>query len=148
MTYDNTKFEAAFTAWLDANVDIGFGEHYAGDLLDDFCEFLAESGMMKRSPGRVIFGKQLRLHGGFERRKALGLTYWSGLTLKKPRPTRPKRYGKTVVEEAEEAREREEIENSRLADRSPEGREAMLAKFHADMAEEDRKREELNNESM
>lgn len=148
MVYDNTKLEAAFNAWLKANVAVGFGEHYAGDLLDDFCEFLAETGMLKRSPGRVVFGKELKRHGGFDRRKSGGLTYWAGLALKKPRALSPKRYSKTVVADAEEAREREEIRLNEEADRSPEGRQALVDKFHKDMAEEDRKREELANETM
>ena len=50
MTYDNTKFEAAFTAWLDANVDIGFGEHYAGDLLDDLRQLRSGSDQHLSGP--------------------------------------------------------------------------------------------------
>ena len=84
MVYDNTKFYAAYDAWLEQNVEQGFGEHYSGDLLDDFCEFCRETKMMKRSPGRVVFGQKLR-ESGFERRKLLGLTLWSGLELKKQR---------------------------------------------------------------
>ena len=92
MVYDNTKFYAAFDAWLDQNVEQGFGEHYAGELLDDFCQFCKETKMMKRSPGRVLFGKRLA-EKGFEKRKVLGLTHWSGLMLVNERvAVRPKRY--------------------------------------------------------
>lgn len=144
MVYDNTKFHAAFDAWLDQNVEVGFGEHYGGDLLDDFCEFCRESGMMKRSPGRVVFGRRLR-EKGFDRRKSLGLTHWSGLALLKPRLTKPKRYKKTVDDEAEAIQERERI---RLRDdfkKTPEGRKEFLDHFRDDMAEEERRLKELED---
>jgi hypothetical protein len=140
MSYDNTKFHAAFDAWLDQNTDVGFGEHYAGDLLDDFCSFLAETKMMKRSPGRVVFGRRLA-EMGFDRRKSLGLTYWSGLSLKKPRSTTPKRYKKTVTAETREASERESIKLEKAKATSPLARKQYLDKFRADLdAEEERVR--------
>jgi hypothetical protein len=147
MVYDNTIFNAAFKAWIKANVDIGFGQEYAGDLLDDFCEYVAEMGMMKASPGRVVFGRALA-GAGLEKRKSLGLTNWIGLKLKKPRITRPKRYSKTLVEEATEAREREEIQTEIKRRKSPEGQQEALAEFHQKMAEEDAAREALENENV
>lgn len=136
--YDNTKFEAAFAAWLEANVEVGFGEHYAGDLLDDFEAFLAETKMLKRGPGRVVFGKELAKHD-FENRKRYGLTYWSGLTLKNP-PKKdalaPKRYART--REAQERRF-QEIEAKRKEiefDNSPEAQKARLAAFKAELKKE------------
>jgi hypothetical protein len=136
--YDNTKFEAAFAAWLEANVEVGYGEHYAGDLLDDFDRFLAETKMLKRNPGRVVFGRQLSTLD-LEKRKRYGLTYWSGLTLKTP-PKKdalaPKRYART--QEAQERRFRE-IEAKRKEiefDNSPEAEQARLAAFKAELKTE------------
>lgn len=94
--YDNTKFEIAIKNWLKACCKKGFGEEYAGDLLDSFIKYCKRSKDMKRSPGRVVFGKELaRL--GFDRRKLAGLTYWSGLALRKaPKKTAVRRYKKTT----------------------------------------------------
>jgi len=138
MTYDNTKFYAAFDAWLEQNVEEGFGEHYAGDLLADFCEFCKETKMMKRSPGRVAFGRRLA-EKGFDKRKYTGLTLWYGLELKKPRLMKPKRYKKTVEEAVEANTEREFIERQEQLKNSPEGRKLALDKFHEEMKEEEKR---------
>lgn len=138
--YDNSKFEAAFAAWLEANVEIGFGEHYSGDILDDFEQFLSETKMMKRGPGRVVFGRQLAAQG-FDKRKRYGLTYYSGLSLKNP-PERdalaPKRYARTRA--AEEARfiRQQRVQQSTEFDTSEEAEKARLAAFKRELASETR----------
>ncbi len=139
MVYDNTKLDAAFDAWLDANVDQGYGTHYAGDLLDDFDEFLMETKMLKRNPGRVVFGRKLG-EAGFERRKYLGLTHYDGLTLKKPRISTPKRYKKTVESEAQENADREDITRVDDRNKTPESRKKYIDDFHQKMQDEDTKR--------
>ena len=140
--YDNTKFEAAFIAWMAESVEIGFGEHYAGDLLDDFDRFCAENGLLKRSPGRVAFGKMLRLQGVFERRKRLGLTYWSGLKLLRP-PKKdalePKRYALTRAAQDELDRKRMEIKAQEEYETSGESEAARLAAFKAETERETRR---------
>ncbi|MCZ6501861.1 MAG: hypothetical protein O6945_05015 [Gammaproteobacteria bacterium] len=146
MTYDDTKLNAAFAAWLDQNVEQGFGDHYAGDLLDDFEEFLAETKMMRRHPGRVIFGRKLG-EAGFGKRKYLGLTYYYGLTLKKTRLSKPKRYQKTVDADAQEVTDHEEIQRKKDHEKSPEGRKDRLREFHKNLADEDAKREQHEAES-
>ena len=138
MVYDNTKFYAAFDEWLAQNVDVGFGEHYAGELLEDFCEFCRETGMMKRSPGRVVFGQHLA-EKGFERRKLRGLTYWSGLALKTPRGVMPVRYASTLEAAREEVQEQEKIRLREQARKSPEERRKMLADFRRELDEEERR---------
>ena len=145
MVYDNTKFYAAFKAWIEQNVEVGFGEHYAGDLLDDFCEFCDETKMMKRSPGRVVFGQRLSEHGGFERRKHLGLTYWSGLKLKKARILKPKRHAKTVDEEVEDEQERLMEHTRDDVKDTPEKRRAALDKFHQELIEEEERMKSLED---
>jgi hypothetical protein len=89
MVYDNTKFNAAFDQWLSSDcVTRGKGEHYAAELLADFNEFAQGNGLMKRSPGRVVFGRRLGQEG-FEKRKLAGLTYWMGLKLTTEREVNP-----------------------------------------------------------
>lgn len=145
MAYDNTKFHEAFDQWLNENVEVGFGEHYAGDLLDDFDEFIEDSKVMKRNPGRVVFGKRLG-EKGFERRKVAGLTYWSGLKLKKNRITQPKRYQKSIEQAKKEQERRErmilhqEFENTTIA------REERLAEFHRELEEEEARLRALEDE--
>ena len=144
MSYDNTKFHAAFDAWLDQNVELGFGEHYAGELLEDFKEFLDETKMMKRSPGRVAFGKRLG-DKDFDKRKYLGLTYWSGLKLLKKRVTQPNRYQKTIDEASQEALDRDLMQREAGLKASPEGRKNALDKFHEDLDEEEKRHQELED---
>ena len=146
--YDNTKFNAAFDEWLKQNVKIGFGEHYAGDLLADFNEFIAETGMMKRSPGRVVFGRQLAEHGGFERRKVGGLTHWSGLTLKKPRATIPVRYASTIKRERTDRLDRKIIADREALRKSPSARAERLKNFQKELEEEDQKLRSLEDATM
>jgi hypothetical protein len=142
MVYDNTKFEAAFDAWLDANVKVGFGEHYAGDLLNDFEQFLEETYMLKRSPGRVVFGHELARRK-FESRKRMGLTYWSGLTLLMP-PERDaleaKRYSRTKQAEIEEHQKRLDHQAAKDYEQSKEAEDDRLALFKAETESETRDR--------
>lgn len=132
MSYDNDKFHAAFDAWLEENVELGYGEHYAGELLEDFCSFLDSSKMMKRSPGRVVFGKRLK-EKGFERRKSQGRTYWSGLKLKTPRTVAPTRYRTSIVEEAKEAALREFMELQERSQNSQTDRKKWLEHFRKEI---------------
>lgn len=142
MSYDNTKFYRAFDAWLASNVEQGFGEEYAGALLADFDDYLAETGLLKRSPGRVVFGRKLA-DAGFERRKVMGLTHWSGLTLKKPRNVQPTRYTKTIKRDKEIEVEREAIRREKMKAETPEARSKRLAAFHKELEEEEKKLLEL-----
>ena len=146
--YDNTKFHAAFDEWLKQNVEIGFGEHYAGDLLEDFREFLMETKMMKTDPGRVVFGRRLGEKGLFEKRKKAGLTYWTGLTLRKPRKTVPQRYAKTVQVEEQERLDRKIIKDREALRKSPEARVERLRDFHKELEEEERKLRRLEDEEL
>jgi hypothetical protein len=144
MSYDNTKFHAAFDAWIAQNVELGFGEHYAGELLEDFEEFLYETKMMKRGPGRVVFGKRLG-EKGFDKRKYLGLTYWSGLKLLKKRVVQPRRYQKTIDDANQEALDRDMMERHSGLNESPEDRKKSLDKFHKDLEEEEKRHQELED---
>jgi len=137
--YDNTKFNEAFKAWLAANVIEGYGEHYSGDLLIDFEDFLRETKMLKRSPGRVVFGKALDAHG-FDKRKRLGLTYYSGLELKNPPEQdalEPKRYRRTVAAQEKAFEEQQQLKKEAEFDESEEAKKARIAAF----------RHELNTET-
>jgi hypothetical protein len=142
MVYDNTKFYAAFDAWMDQNVEVGYGDHYVGDLLADFCEFCEETKMMKRSPGRVVFGQRLN-ESGFDRRKKLGLTHWYGLKLLKARITAPKRYQKVIDAETAEAEAREKRKRHVASKTSPEARKLQLDKFRAELLEEEERQKGL-----
>ena len=136
MPYDNTKFIAAFNAWLKSNVTVGYGEHYVGDLLDDFESFLRKTKMLKRSPGRVAFGVQMKAHGDFESRKRLGLTYWSGLELNDPPATdalAPRRYARTVEAQNERAEKRHQLKQAADFEESPEAEEARVAAFKREL---------------
>ena len=135
MVYDNTVFEKTFKFWLITNCVVGYGQEYAGDLIDDFDEFLTETKAMKSNPGRVVFGKALA-NEGFERKRNVGLTYWTGLALKKPRKTVPKRYGKTIAKAIEEAADRAALMGRKPDVESPAERSERLAKFHAEIASE------------
>jgi hypothetical protein len=137
--YDNTKLEAAFAAWLEKNVTLGYGEHYAGDLLTDFESFLRETKMLKRSPGRVAFGKLLTKQGTFETRKRLGLTYWSGLELKNPPEgdaLEPRRYRRTKEYQDEQAEKTRRIKEEAEFVESPEAEQARLSAFKAELETE------------
>lgn len=138
--YDNTKFEAAFKAWLESNVTLGFGEHYAGDLLNDFEDFLRKTKMLKRSPGRVVFGKELAKLD-LDKRKRYGLTYWSGLELKNP-PKKdalePRRYARTQAAQEERWLEQERLRKLAEFDDSPEAEQARRAAFKRELAGETR----------
>ena len=136
MVYDNTKLDLAFRAWMEQNVELGFGEIYSGDLLDDFCEFLDETKMLKRSPGRVVFGKYLDALGVLEKRKKVGLTYWSGLKLKKPRTMKPKRYQRTIDAEQLEDQKRRILQLEKQMSTSPEARKERLEIFQDELASE------------
>jgi hypothetical protein len=83
MSYDNTKLDLAVSAWIKDNCFESKGETYAGDLLADFETYVAQTGALKGSPGRVAFGKALA-RAGFEKRKHCALTYWLNLLLEKP----------------------------------------------------------------
>jgi len=123
--YDNTKLENAVANWLELCCDEAFGESYAGALFDSFNAYLAESGDLKRTPGRVVFGRELARRG-FEKRKRAGLTYWAGLLLKAPpADTAPRHYSKTA-EQLEERRQESEAE-----------REAREAEAQAERAQHD-----------
>lgn len=145
MAYDNTKFHEAFDQWLTENVEVGFGEHYAGDLLDDFNEFIEDSKVMKRSPGRVVFGRRLGAKG-FDKRKVAGLTYWSGLKLKKPRTTLPKRYEKSIEQAKKEQARREALILQDKFEQTDEAREERLREFHRELEEEERRLRALEDE--
>jgi hypothetical protein len=145
VAYDNTKFNIAFEQWLKENVDVGFGEHYAGDLLDDFDEFIEDSKLMKRSPGRVVFGRKLG-EQGFDKRKIAGLTYWSGLKLKKARITMPKRYEKSVEQAKKEQARREALILQDEFEQTPVAREERLRQFHRELEEEEQRLRALEDE--
>jgi hypothetical protein len=137
--YDNTKLDAAFAGWLRDNVKIGFGEHYSGDLLDDFESYLEANKLMKRGPGRVVFGKYLKNHGEFESRKRLGLTYWAGLKLLAP-PKKdalePRRYARTKAYEDERAEEVARLKAKAEFEASDEAYEGRLSGFKAELESE------------
>jgi hypothetical protein len=137
--YDNTKLEAAFAEWLKNNVTVGFGEHYSGDLLADFDNFLRTSKMMKRSPGRVAFGKLLNSDGRFETRKRYGLTHWSGLelnTLPKADALEPRRYKRTKEAEDDRHLKVSKIREEAEFQESPKAEAARLAHFKAELETE------------
>ena len=83
MAYDNTKLDKTVTRWLKTKCKKGPGETYAGDLLESFDAFVVKTNALNGSPGRVAFGSALT-RKKLKKRKACGLTYWLGLTLKKP----------------------------------------------------------------
>ena len=136
--YDNTKMILAFEAWLDENVEIGYGEQYAGDLLDDFDDFLRKTKMLKRNPGRVAFGKLMN-DKGFDKRKRMGLTYYFGLELKnKPEgdALAPKRYSRTLDAMEEQHKKRQQIKREAEFEESDEARKARIAAFKRELQEE------------
>ena len=143
MIYNNTKLRRAMYAWLHARCDEGFGEVYCGDLLDDFVDFLDETHMLRASPGRVVFGRELaRLD--FEKRKVAGLTFWAGLRLKNQpweQVSRPQHYAKSLAKKHREDREKKARETWRKKQYRKE-----LAKFHARLKAEDELRERLMKE--
>jgi len=139
--YDDTKLKVAFDEWMKHRIKVGFGECYAGDLLDDFSEFLEVTGMLKSSPGRVVFGKYLVGTGKFERKKKLGLTYYIGLRLINP-PERdalkPKRYARSWEVEYEAELQRQEAEMAEAFKETPEAEAARIAAFKAELETETR----------
>ena len=143
MRYDNTKLRLAMKAWLQARCIEGFGEVYGGDLLDDFVDFLDETHMLRASPGRVVFGRELALLD-FEKRKVAGLTFWAGLRLKNQpweQASSPQHYAKSLAKKHREAREKKARETWRKKQHRKE-----LAKFHARLKAEDEMRERMSKE--
>ena len=111
MAYDNTKLDIAVQSWISRDCVESFGETYAGDLLQSFEKFCAETGAMNRSPGRVAFGKALGRRN-YEKRKLCGLTYWNGILLEKPiemlQPRENSKSADTLRMEAKRARAEKE----------------------------------------
>lgn len=135
--YDDTKLIEAFDTWMKSNVDLGYGEEYAGDLLADFENFLRETKMLNASPGRVAFGKQLaRIE--LTKRKRSGLTYWCGLELKNRPNVRPRRYRKTEEKIERRMQRLEKFEEAEEWDDSPEAEAARLAAFRRELKAETR----------
>lgn len=138
--YDNTKLEAAFAAWLEKSISLGYGEHYVGDLLADFEDFLRETKMLKRSPGVVAFGKLLaKPELDLDKRKRLGLTFWSGLELKDPPEQdalKPRRYARTTQAQDDRAEKQARIRREREFQTSEEAEQARLAAFKEELESE------------
>ena len=146
MVYDNTKFEKAFAAWREANTEpCALDGAYAGDLLDDFCDFLSHTGAMKRSPGRVVFGKALR-NAGYEPYRYAGLTHYQGIVLKNPRQRSERRYkvSEDLAEAEVRAREKLQRETARLDNETE--RKERIRKIQAEMAAENEERARLQEE--
>lgn len=120
MAYDNTKLNAAFTRWIDECCVLTLGGTYSGDLLDSFEDFCAKTGMLKRSPGRVAFGRELaRL--GLEKYKDTGMTHWAGIKLKNPPAnSRFRLQAATITRMEREGKEREARQIARRQTRQAE----------------------------
>ena len=95
--------------------------------------------MLKRSPGRVAFGKYLAGIGTLETRKRYGLTYWAGIELKNP-PAKdalePKRYRRTKEYQDEQAEKVRLLKEEAEFVESPEAEEARLSAFKAELETE------------
>jgi hypothetical protein len=116
MTYDNTKLNAAFARWIDECCVLTFGGTYSGDLLDNFDNFCAETSMLKRSPGRVAFGRELA-GLDLEKYKYTGLTYWAGIKLKNPPVmSRYRRHAATIASMEAAHEERQAIQKAKQAE--------------------------------
>ncbi len=136
MAYDNTKLNIAIDKWLKKNCAMQMGETYAGTLLDDFEEFCANKQLLKRSPGRVVFGKMLA-ERKLEKRRKNGLIFWSGIVLKKDRQTIPRLHTATIHRMEEQQIRRDEKESLRLkqleaARETTEEKRDRLKKFKAE----------------
>ena len=105
MVYDNTKLNIAVGNWLAGSCSVGFGEESAADLLASFIDHCTRTGEMKRSPGRVVFGRVLA-EQNFDKRQVAGITHWAGLALRK----RPKTVVQTQYKKTEKALEKRKIE--------------------------------------
>ena len=138
----NNKLRHAIYAWLHTRCIEGFGEVYCGDLLSDFVDFLKETRMLRGSPGRIVFGKELaRL--GFEKRKVAGLTFWAGIRLKNQsieQATRPHQYAVFLAKQRREQKVRNEMPEKPETDQKK-----KLAEFHARLKAEERKWERIRN---
>lgn len=122
MAYDNTKLKAAIKKWIAKHCTETFGETYSGDLLESFNQFCDKTGAMKRSPGRVVFGRMLA-ERGYEKRKLCGLTYWSGIIIKQkeapvvvPRANKKSPNTKTVQHSLQKKAERDKIRDEKEAE--------------------------------
>lgn len=120
--YDQTKLNQAMKNWLKTSCKKGFGEETAADLMGSFDDHCRRSRDMKRSCGRVVFGRQLKAMG-FEHRKVAGIAHWSGVTLKKPPKTKiPKHYKKTAqrvnkkIQDTKDQKEQQEAEDKQSDD--------------------------------
>jgi len=108
MSYDDTKLKIAIKKWLKKSCRMGYGEESSGNLLASFEDYLYLSCALKRSPGRVVFGQQLKALG-LERRRVAGITYWAGMALKKlpeiPAETHYKKTEETLEQRVTENRD-------------------------------------------
>lgn len=139
MAYDNEKFVIAFNLWVEENITLGFGDQYAGDLLDDFDNFLRKTKLMKSSPGRVAFGMMLATIEGLEKHKKLGLTFWRGIELvKKPErdALEPKRYQLSRKHQLKVAEERRKLLEEQEFEASDEAEAARIAAFKHELESE------------
>ena len=126
--YDNTKLNIAMKNWLKSSCKKGFGEESAADLFGSFCDHCRRTQDMKRDPGRVVFGQQLKAMG-FERRKRSGIAHWSGLTLKKPPRTKvPKHYKKTAYRIDKKIQDKSDLKDQRKQD-DKQSHDDKLAEF-------------------
>ncbi len=135
MPYDNKKLRLAMKRWLASSCTVGYGEELAANLLASFEDHCKRTGDMKRSPGRVVFGQQLR-ELKMDRRKLAGLTHWSGLTLrKKPKTVKPKMYKKTE-EALEKTKKTRQKASESKAEKKTEAKEKATASVKKRMARE------------
>lgn len=137
--YDQAKLEAAVDEWARQRCKLGYGQHYWLELLKDFEQFCEETGMMKASPGRVAFGRQLR-RIGLEPRRLNGSAYWTGIRLLTPpaAPVEPLRYKRTEARREEAAATRSKVASARKrkAVLSPTEREKRAESVKKRMARE------------
>ena len=110
--YDDKKLKAAVDAWVKENTELGYGQHYTRDLLQDFENFLYKTKMLQASPGVVAFGRQLN-RIGLGTRRVSGKTYRTGIALKAaPSPTEGVRYAPTKRRAKTSKATRSRVKNS------------------------------------
>jgi hypothetical protein len=142
MVYDNTKLTQALHGWIKAKCDEGFGSSYARDLQDSFEAWCAATGALKRSPGHVAFGRELKKLG-FTRYKVGGLSHYEGLLLKEASTVEAITDPKVKQEIATMVRKRAEVGEKKLEKIRRETkaqRKVRMREFKKEMKQETAKR--------
>lgn len=94
--YDEAKLIEAFNLWIETCVEFEAGHTcYGGTLLEDFEDFVFSKDLLRRSPGRVAFGRMMTTlvnQDLVDRYRKADMIHYAGIKLLSGRSDAPPRY--------------------------------------------------------